>query len=524
MDARGKKLLTIAAIVVLLFLGVTAYFIFFKKTTPAQVVDINGNLVPFDQKSNQINQLPVVGDNNQTPVDQLNSEEIPTTANSRERLRKITSFPVSGFVSFLVNSTKTETVIDPKTQKEITVNKPITVHHVRYNDQRTGHIFDGIITDESILNTKITKTDLPSAEELFFDKTGNTGYLRYEKNNSIETFKLIIPPPPTLPNYCNYVIAPDLKIASKGESVKTLQLYLNAKLNLQNKVDGVFGKGTAGLVQQIQKSFLVPTTGTTDEPTRTAINLECETIRQQIQKSTDEPITLKGSVVTGYLSQLAKNNDSNSLFYLLRQNGKTKGYIQSFESNTGNELFNSSFNEWMPQFVNKNLITLTTYASAVADGYMYGINPETKRFSKLLGPYKALTTLTSPDGSKVLVEFTENEQLTTKIINLNTGTAKTLPFVTLPEKCSWYSNDQLFCGIPKAFTTATYPDDWYKGVVSFSDVIWSYTPSTGRSVQIATPKESVDIFRMESYPDSGYLFFMNKNNYELWSYRISGDD
>ena len=524
MDPRGKRLLTIAAIVILLFLGITAYFIFFKKTTPTQVVDINGNLVPFDQRSNQIQQLPVIGDNSQTPVEQLNSEEIPTSASSRERLRKITSFPVSGFVSFLVNSTKTETTVDPKTQKEIVVNKPITIHHVRYNDQRTGHIFDGIITDESILNTKITKTDLPSAEELYFDRSGNIGYLRYEKNSSIETFKLIIPPPPTLPKYCNYVIVPDLKISSKGDPVKDLQSYLNLKLNLQKKVDGAFGKGTAELVKQVQKLFLVPTTGIIDEPTRTAINLECDTIRQEIQKSLDDPVNLKGSVVTGYLSQLAKNNNENSLFYLLRTGGKTKGYLQSFESNIGNEIFNSSFNEWMPQFVNKNLITLTTYASAVADGYMYGINPETKTFSKLLGPYQALTTLTSPDGTKVLVEFTENERLTTKIINLNTGTAKTLPFVTLPEKCSWYSSDQLFCGIPKGFTTATYPDDWYKGNVGFSDVLWSYTVSTGRSVQIATPKESLDVFRMESYPDVGYLFFMNKNNYELWSYRIGGDD
>jgi peptidoglycan hydrolase-like protein with peptidoglycan-binding domain len=524
MDPRGKRLLTIAAIVIILFLGVTAYFIFFKKTTPTQIVDINGNLVPFDQRSNQVNQLPVIGDNSQLSVDQLNSEEIPAPASSRERLRKITSFPISGFVSFLINSIKTETIIDPKTGKEITINKPITIHHVRYNDQRTGHIFNGIITDESILNSKITKTDLPSAEELYFDKTGNIGYLRYEKNNSIETFKLIIPPPPTLPNYCNYVIEPDLKISSKGDAVKNLQLYLNSKLGLQNKVDGVFGNGTAGLVKQIQKTFLVPLTGITDEPTRTSINLECDTIRQEIQKSLDDPITLKGSVVTGYLSQITKNNTENSLFYLLRQNGKTKGYLQSFTGNTGNEVFSSSFNEWMPQFVNKNLITLTTYASAVTDGYMYGLDPQNRTFSKLLGPYQGLTTLTSPDGTKVLAGFTENDQLATKIINLTNGTVKNLPFITLPEKCSWYSNDQLFCGIPKSFTTAIYPDDWYKGTIGFSDVIWSYIPSTGRSIQIATPNEPVDIFRMESYPDVGYLFFMNKNNYELWSYRISGDD
>ncbi len=524
MDQRGKRLITIAAIVILLFLGITGYFIFFKKDSTTQVVDINGNLVPFDMRSGQINEIPTPVDNNQTPIEQLDAAQEPTPVTSRERLRKITTFPVSGFVSFLENSTVMEKIIDPKTQKEILSTKPITIHHVRYNDQRTGHMFNGVITEESILNSKITETNLPSAEELSFNKSGDVGYLRYEKNGGIETFKLIIPPPPTLPTYCNYSLVQDLKIGSKGDSVKSLQQYLNAKLNLKNTVDGVFGNGTAGLVRQIQKLFLVPITGIVDQPTINAINLECSTLRQQIEETLDNPVQLKGSVVSGYLSQLVKNNNENSLFFLLRESGKTKGYLQSFASNSSNQIFESSFSEWMPQFVNKNLITLTTYASAVADGYMYGINPETKNFSKLLGPLQGLTTLTSPDGNNVLVTFVQNEQLTTQIINTNTGRSTKLPFITLPEKCTWYSNDQLFCGIPKSFTTAVYPDDWYKGVVSFSDVLWSYTVSTGRSVQIVEPKESLDIFRMESYPSIGYLFFMNKNNYELWSYRISGDD
>jgi hypothetical protein len=77
--------------------------------------------------------------------------------------------------------------IDEKTGKEKTITTPITIHHIRYNDQRNGHIFDGVITDESILNKKITKTDLPAAEELIFNKTGSIGYLRYEKDNFSHT-------------------------------------------------------------------------------------------------------------------------------------------------------------------------------------------------------------------------------------------------------------------------------------------------------------------------------------------------
>jgi hypothetical protein len=99
-----------------------------------------------------------------------------------------------------------------------------------------------------------------------------------------------------------------------------------------------------------------------------------------------------------------------------------------------------------------------------------------------------------------------------------------MPFTTLSEKCSWYSNDQLFCGIPDEIPTGVYPDNWYQGVIGFNDSLWSYTLSDNQLVQIATPNESIDIFRMESYPEMGYVYFMNKNNYELWSYRVGGAD
>jgi hypothetical protein len=204
MDQRGKKLLIIAAIVILLFLGITGYFIFFKKNaTSNQPTNVDTNLVPFDQRFPQINTLPSTDDtNNQTPITETDNTATPVS--SRERLRKITSFPISGFTSFTVADKKTEVIIDEKTGKEKQIITPITIHHIRYNDQRNGHIFDGIITDESIINKKITKTDLPAAEELIFNRDGSIGYLRYEKDNKITTFKLTLPEnkPITVPKPC----------------------------------------------------------------------------------------------------------------------------------------------------------------------------------------------------------------------------------------------------------------------------------------------------------------------------------
>ncbi len=528
MDQRGKRLLIIALIVILLFLGVTGYFLFFGKKGPdTSVIGVDPNLFPFDQQSNQIKDLPVVinGDTPAGTPEELENILPDSEAVQRPRLRKITSFPVSGFVSFTTPDTVTETVLDPITNTEKQITKPVSIHRLRYGDQRTGHIFEGIIDEISIINRKITKTDLPIGEELIFNTIGTRGILRYEKNRTIESFQIELPTfEKEVPKYCTIIFKTDLKIGMRNAEVKKLQSYLREKYKKNIKVDGIFLTQTRGFVQEIQREFNLTETGIFDEPTRVAISTECETIKQSAAKSAEEPYELKGSLVDGVVTQVVKNNADNSVFLLKTISKKTTGLIKSFNSDSATPVFSSSFNEWLPQFVNKTLITMTTYAASTFGGYMYGLDPTTQKFTKILGPTFGLTTLTSPDGKRVLISSIENRQLVIKVINLDTRSQKILPFSTLPEKCNWYTNDQLFCGVPNTLPVGTYPDDWYKGIISLSDSLWSYTLSTDRAVSVATPRESLDMFRMESFTTPEYLFFINKNNYELWSYRVGGTE
>jgi hypothetical protein len=527
MDQRGKRLLIIALVVILLFLGVTGYFLFFaKKNSVAPTTGIDPNLFPFDQQSNQIKDLPVVtnGETQSGTTDEI--KPLPDSeAVQRPRLRKITNFPVSGFVSFTTPDVATETILDPKTNTEKQVSTPVNIHRVRYGDQRTGHIFEGVINETSILNRKITKTDLPTGEEFVFNKTGTRGILRYEKNRTIGSFQVELPTfEKEVPKYCKIIFKTDLKIGMRNAEVKKLQAYLHEKYGKNIKIDGIFLTQTRGFVQEIQHEFSLNETGVFDEPTRIAISTECETLKQPISKTSEEPYELKGSLVDGLITQIVKNNTDNTVFLIKKTNGKSVGLLKNFNDNTTTPVFSSSFNEWMPQFVNKTLITMTTYASHAFGGYMYDLDPITQKFTKVLGPSFGLTTLTSPDGKYVLVSNIENNQLVTKVVDLNTRTQKILPFTTLSEKCVWYDNSQLFCGVPNTLPQGQYPDDWYKGVVSFKDTLWLYNIADNRAVSVITPNETVDMFRMESFITPEYIFFMNKNNYELWSYRVGGTE
>jgi hypothetical protein len=526
MDTRGKRLLIIAGIVILIFLGVAAYFIFFNKKTTTTTTGVNPDLFPFGQQSNQIKDLPIVTDGETV----INTGGFDTTTTPepapRDRLRKITTFPISGFVSFLTPETITETVLDEKTNTEKQITRPTTIHRVRYNDQRNGHLFEGIINDESIINRQITKTDLPSAEELIFNNTGTIGILRYEKNNTIESFQIQLPTlNKELPSYCKLEFKTDLKAGVKNKpEVKKLQQYIRDKFSTKISIDGTYGKQATVGVKQIQKEFSIPESGIFDEPTRQAIAADCIKIQSELSTAQQEPYELKGSLVDGYITQAVKNNSENSVVLLKTANKKTTGVVKSLNSSEAKSIFISSFNEWLPQFVNKTLITMTTYASGLTEGYMYSLDIPTQKFTKTLGPSTGLTTLTSPDGKSVSVSDSENGQLVLKIIDLTTRTQKILPFTTLSEKCVWYSNDQIYCGVPNTFPQGLYPDDWYKGVLSFSDTLWSYVLSTERAVSVITPAESVDIFRMEPYAKDENIIIMTKNDYTLWSYRIGGQD
>jgi hypothetical protein len=68
---------------------------------------------------------------------------------------------------------------------------------------------------------------------------------------------------------------------------------------------------------------------------------------------------------------------------------------------------------------------------------------------------------------------------------------------------------------------ATYPDDWYKGTVSFVDKIWQVSATTGEvhliSSIVDTSDRIIDAFNLGLDEKDRFLIFMNKNDLSLWS-------
>lgn len=229
-----------------------------------------------------------------------------------------------------------------------------------------------------------------------------------------------------------------------------------------------------------------------------------------------------------FIPFVATSDDhTDQLFYLENGEGAARGSVSTFTGTSVSKVFNASFTEWLPQYPNQNLITLTTKPSASVLGYLYFVDLGTKVVTKILSGINGLTTLTSHDGKLILFSETIMGAPELSLYNRESGESKNLSLKTLPEKCAWGYLDPtiVYCAVPQMIPEGTYPDQWYQGLVSFSDDLWKINTSTLSTEKIMTPGNfkapALDIINLVLSSNDAYLLFRNKATDTPWVYQIS---
>ncbi len=228
---------------------------------------------------------------------------------------------------------------------------------------------------------------------------------------------------------------------------------------------------------------------------------------------------LTGTFLPENISALSLSPDFSKIFYIAPSGEGVAGITADISGRGKSQVFYSPFSEWISQWPNSRMISLTTKASGQAPGYMYSVDPTNKSFIKILGSIAGLTTLTSPSGRKVLYA---DGNMSLRVYDRNTGQSVAMGVNTLPEKCVWGSgSDVIYCAAPKSPPSALYPDAWYQGTVSFSDSIWKLDPSSGNSSFLADPSGvngigNIDAVELKIDPSGNYLFFMDKTSSYLY--------
>lgn len=263
------------------------------------------------------------------------------------------------------------------------------------------------------------------------------------------------------------------------------------------------------------RSFLIKLTG----------DIFTEEIPGEVASPVKEPET-EGVFLPENIKNLTMSNDLKKIFYIFDTGSVALGTVYNLETGNASQIFRSVFTEWLPQWPNKNTITLTTKPSSAVPGIIYFLNIMTEKVTKILGGINGLTTLTSPDGENVLYSESTRGGFTLNLYNTANQSKQKLPFVTLPEKCSWSNLNAttVYCAVPTIIPIGEYPDQWYQGLSLFSDQIWKIDINTFTTEIIITSSdmknEEIDGINLNLSPKEDFLFFTNKKDFSFWGVRI----
>lgn len=243
------------------------------------------------------------------------------------------------------------------------------------------------------------------------------------------------------------------------------------------------------------------------------------------------PYALRGSTLPNDIIGYAESPKKDKIFFMVDQNGEGVGYISSTNGSNMVQLFTTPLTQVNVDWPATNIISITTKGSADQGGYLYFVNPTTGAWTKILGPIAGLSAKVSHDGKYALVSVTGTDSnILTSIYNIQKGTGTDAVIRTLADKCAWgnFYTNLVYCGVPTQQITGTYPDDWYKGNISFVDKIWQVNADTGEIHQVSTLVDQsdrlIDAFNLDLDPKDNYLFFMDKNDLSFWSLDLVGSN
>ncbi|MEJ0053721.1 MAG: hypothetical protein WDN10_03300 [bacterium] len=217
---------------------------------------------------------------------------------------------------------------------------------------------------------------------------------------------------------------------------------------------------------------------------------------------------------------------SSSVFSLSSGGNGSIGTVSKADGSASRTAFSSPLGSLSARPAGSGQFVAYTKATGLSGGYAFLIDTA-GAMNRLFGPVPGLVALPSPLGTWALLSYTEQGNLKTSLLNIRTRELIALPVATIADKCAWTSDESaVYCGVPVpgSLATATYPDDWYQGAVSFTDRIWKIDVG-GRFAELALDFSGatdgpLDATALTVDPRKDVLVFLNKRDGSLWAYDL----
>lgn len=250
-------------------------------------------------------------------------------------------------------------------------------------------------------------------------------------------------------------------------------------------------------------------------------NGSLKTFTGQIKSNEDESI-----------GELIGKNSSNEIYNLTLSPKKDKvltveiikGGIAVYTSNWSldnkTKIWEHPFSEWQIEWPTDNIISLQTKASGYNTGSLFFLNLKNSSLDRKITNINGLTSLTNPLATKIIYSRSEPNTVGLFLFNVKQETATRLDIKTLPEKCVWFDDKIAYCAVPKTISRGVYPDDWYKGIVSFNDNIWKINTETGNLKLIVENSNNNDLISLSIDPQNEKLYAIDKKTNRLVSFSL----
>lgn len=235
--------------------------------------------------------------------------------------------------------------------------------------------------------------------------------------------------------------------------------------------------------------------------------------------------TVTGDFLPENIKTIAVSTDRKNIFFMNSIAGGVAGNTYVFGTKVKKQIWSTPLSEWIANWAGTK-INLTTKASGLVSGYSYSLTSTTGAMSKNIGDVKGLTTLLSPDGKKLLYSSYSNNMISTFILDIPSGKATSISPSAMPEKCLWTKDSKfIYCAAPVKAVTAVYPDDWYKGKITFDDALWKIDmrDMSGNILYdfVSKNKVKIDATNLQLNASENYLGFINKKDGILWGFDLS---
>jgi len=210
-------------------------------------------------------------------------------------------------------------------------------------------------------------------------------------------------------------------------------------------------------------------------------------------------------------------NESKFIYIKENQNGSSVNLYDTIKEKE-TILANFPISQFNITWKKDNSIILSTKATSYTTQQNFSLNINTGKINDFVTNDGSINI--SPNNNGYLV----SNGLNIKYIDNPYGNEQNFNTQTVSDKCVWVKLSILCASDNSSFGQFVFPDDWYKGYISFSDSFNLLDVTNNKETTISSLKDIsgqlIDVYKPSVSRDNSLLLFNNKKDYTLWAYDL----